>query len=304
MIKSLQTSLLIEGSQVSFYNLQKDPESVVIVALGLAGTEQSPYFADLVAHLDKGSLIVGVRGLETSSHASSSKFFLKNDCSRITRVMSWVYAMYPDTPKIGIGISLGGALILRHQSKKELLFDEIVMLSTSLWYEHAVHTMPESLMGRLANKVLTWWQFERLYFGDNYLTTVRRPTTRQWLRLLMANNLLQQDKVLCALYDMDYREYLDDLDMRWMTKQVHNVNYLISSKDPMFSKAHLHVTLNALEGSLFNYEVVSFGGHGNFTLKSRNDYMITYCQEVINRVRARKQNDLASSPTEALALAG
>jgi predicted alpha/beta-fold hydrolase len=288
MMNSVRTNLFVEGSQITIYNLQKEPASVVVIAIGLVGTEQSPYFADLVTNLQQSSLILGVRGLETSSHTSDHKFFLKNDCSRITRVMAWVYAMYPETPKIGIGISLGGALILRHQSLNEFPFDEIVMASTSLWYDHAVRTMPESFMGRLANKVLTWWQFERLYFGDNYLTTVRRPTTRQWLRLLLANNLLQQDKVLCELYGIDYTEYITDLDMRRMTKEVRNVNYLISTKDPMFSKSHLKVTLDALAGSLFKYDVVDFGGHGDFTLGTSNDYLVNYCEKVISRVWAAK----------------
>lgn len=275
-----------EESQLTVYNLQDEPVSIVVIAMGLAGTEHSAYFEDLVTHLDKRSLIIGVRGLETSSHTSHDKIFLKNDCSRISRVMRWVYAMYPNKSKIGIGMSLGGALILRHQSlKNRFAFDTVVMASTSLWYEHAVNTMPETCTGRLVSRLLTWWQFERLFFGKNYLTTVKHPTFRQWLALLGASTLLEQDKVLCDLYDMDYTEYIHDLDMRWMTKKVNDVHYLISKKDPLFSDSHLKVTMDALEGSLFTYEIVEFGGHGDFTIKTRNDYLIHYCQKVIDQAR-------------------
>lgn len=275
----------MEKSQLTFYNLQNDPVSIVIIAIGLAGTENSPYFVDLVNNLDKKFMIIGVRGFETSSHSTDYKLFLKNDCSRIFRVMGWVYTMYPNKPKIGIGISIGGALILRHQSLNKYPFDKVIMASTSLWYEHAVKTMPETFTGFLANKVLTWWQFECLYFGSNYLTTIKHPTILQWIRLLLANNLLQQDRVLCELYGINYKEYINDLDMRWMTHKVKNVNYLISTKDPMFSKSHLKITIDALKGSMFNYKIVKFGGHGDFTINKRNDYLVNYCNNVIKRAR-------------------
>lgn len=78
-----------------------------MVALGLAGTERSQYFKDLVDGLENSYLIIGVRGKETSSHPGDNKFFLKNDCSRLTFIMEWVHSVYKDIPKIGIGISLG-----------------------------------------------------------------------------------------------------------------------------------------------------------------------------------------------------
>lgn len=278
----------LEESQLTFYNLQPDPASIVVIAIGLAGTEESPYFVDLISHLDRRSLIIGVRGSETCAHTFNRKIFLKNDSSRISATMRWVYAAYPTKPKIGIGMSLGGALVLRHQSLKLFPFDEIIMISTSLWYEHAIRTMPDSFKGILANRILSWWQFERLYFGKNYLTTTRRPTIQQWIRLLLSSNMLQQDKILCELYDMDYESYINDLDMRWMTKEVRSVNYLLSKRDPMFSGAHLKVTLDALEGSLFNYSVVQFGSHGEFTKNTRNDYLVEYCQTIIDKVCSLK----------------
>ena len=145
--------------------------------------------------------------------------------------------------------------------------------------------MSSTFYGRLASKVLTWWQFERLYFGKNYLTTTKRPTFFQWLRLLFASNLLEQDRVLCELYDMNYKEYMKALDMRWTTKTVRQVNYLLSAKDILCSQAHLDILRAALEGSIFNYKIVHFGGHGEFTLKTRNDFLIQYCEMVICRTQ-------------------
>lgn len=173
--------------------------------------------------------------------------------------------------------------MLRHQALDTFQFDSVVIVSTSLWYEHAIKTMPSTYTGALVNKLLAWWQFEKLYFRENYLNVVSKPSFSEWLSLFLATDLLQQDKILCKYYGIPYKEYVSTLDIRSYCKTLDNVHYLISKNDPMFSQLHLQETMNTLKGSKFSYKIVNFGGHGDFTLKTSNDYLINYCEKVIRK---------------------
>lgn len=278
---------------LSLFNLQSAPRAVVLIALGLGGTEDSAYFQDLVNGLPASCLIVGVRGYETSLNTRNEKFFVKNDSSRITQVMEWLCATYPSAAKIGIGVSLGGALILRHQASEHpelirLRFDEVITVSTSLWYEHAVKSMNETPWGYMAHNQLMLWQFERLFFGGpNYLTVTCKLAYSQWARMLFSRSMLDQDRMLCEFYNMDYESYILDLDIRLQAKRVRNLHYLISSLDPMFSPSHLAATKEFLgSASNISHKIVDFGGHGWFTSArraERNDYLLEYCSSIIDK---------------------
>lgn len=279
------------ASGYSIFNPQPHPLAVVVVVLGLAGTEESPYFVDLVHGLDKRCIIIGVRGYETGIDTPhDTKLFLKNDMSRVERVAIWVKSMYPSTPLIGVGVSLGASLLLRyHVLSVQSVFNRIVLVSMSVWYEHGVSTMSNTWKGWLVSKLLVWWQFERLFWTKNYLTTVKRPTMCQWLRLLFATNLLVQDKILCdELYGMPLNDYLKSTDLRWATKseRCRNVHFLLSENDCMLSPAHQSLTRDVLLESTFSAaNIVKIGDHGEFTKeekeRKRNDYLVEYCSKVI-----------------------
>ena len=71
---------------VSFFRLQVDPEVVVMLALGLAGTEESPYCIDILAKLPPTWTIVTIRGYECCHGGENDKFFMKNDTTRVKSV--------------------------------------------------------------------------------------------------------------------------------------------------------------------------------------------------------------------------
>jgi hypothetical protein len=270
-----------EPSAVSFYNLQPRPSCIVVIVLGLAGTENSVYLRDLVDGIDKSVIIISVRGFETSHRAHDEKIFMKNNPVRIQRVMEWIRSVYsPGLAVYGIGISLGGALLLQHQACSPAKFDRIAMISATFWYEHAVQTM-----AWLPNRVLAWWQFVRLWYGNHVLTCGpehARPSLWQWMRLLFACSLLTQDRILCELYGADYREYLNSLDMRQMIQTTPRVYYLLSTRDMLCSPEHLRMIRDTLARGTCIATIVDFGGHGEFTLNGkRNDYLVEYCRRFI-----------------------
>lgn len=269
------------------YRMQPKPAIIVVFALGLCGTESSPYAEDLIRYLPKNVLIITVRGEETSgNHELDTKFFLKNDCSRVLGACYLAKKICPDCPIIGLGISLGGALILQaHQTNGGSVFHGIVLVSTSLWYEHALKTMTSTLKGRVANRLIAWWQFRSLYWTPNFLHS---GAMRFWdWFAFFSSSPLDQDVILCKLYDMDYRAYLDSLDLRGHIQEHPRVYFLASYNDPMFSMEHMRETEVALKSSKVKYTLTEVGKHGDFTVEKRNDFLVQYVKECLTELVAK-----------------
>lgn len=269
----------------SIYRTQATPALVVVFALGLCSTEDSPYVEDLLRQLPKNVMIITVRGEETSGHHEQhKKFFLKNDPSRVLAACVLAKKIAPTCPVVGLGMSLGGALILRaHQKTQGTLFRGIIIMCTSLWYENALQTMQSSLKGHIVNRLLVWWQFKSLFWTPNYLhhTSMR---FWDWIKLFFASSMLEQDSVLCKAYGIDYREYLNSLDLRRLVRACPRVYYLASRNDPMFSAEHMRETEAALHGSSVNATLTTIGKHGEFSIDTRNDYLVDYVTKCIDEL--------------------
>lgn len=133
------------------YRMQASPSAIVIMALGLCGSEDSTYAVDLIEQLPKTILIITVRGLETCEGGANHKFFVKNDFTRILLACQLARQICPVSPIIGLGISLGGALLIQAHASHRSLFRGIIVVSTSLWYEDAVSTMSATWKGWISN---------------------------------------------------------------------------------------------------------------------------------------------------------
>ena len=129
LLGSVQTppgDALLTG--VTFFRLQPNPVVVVILAMGLAGTEESPYCVDMLNKLPNTWTIVTVRGYECCHGGGTDKFFVKNDTTRIRSVYSTLKKVFPSKPIVGLGMSLGGALLLQSSFKKEIDLDCLIMI--------------------------------------------------------------------------------------------------------------------------------------------------------------------------------
>jgi predicted alpha/beta-fold hydrolase len=266
------------------YNIQKDPLMIIVLVVGLAGTEDSLYVKDIINEVDKNIMIFCIRGYETLEN-KFHKLFIKNDSDQIGIIMSWLRKIYVNKIIIGVGVSLGGSLVLRHQSKGIDTFDRACMISTSLWYEHAIQTMHDTIKGTITNKLIALWQFRCLFWNTHYLSD--KLSWKDYIDLFVCGDLLEQDKILCKYYQMNYREYIDSLDMRHLTKKIPCVDYLISINDPMFSKEHIEETKKVLKNSLFYYEISDIGSHTEFTRVKRNDYLIEFVNKTIEKATQR-----------------
>jgi alpha-beta hydrolase superfamily lysophospholipase len=251
--------------------MQAAPQLIVILALGLCGNEASSYAQDLITWLPKEFIIITVCGLEScDGNSSTEKFFLKNDCSRVVGAILLAKKINIKAPIVGVGVSLGGALLLQAHDKTKNMLRGIVLISTSIWYEHALNTM-----GWLASWILTWWQFKRLFFTPNFLHG--KMSFMNWLSLLFASSMLEQDILMCRKYNMDYDEYIQSLDLRAMIRENINVFYLASVHDPLFSEEHMEETKRALKYTNVKTCIVEdFGSHGEFSKSERNDFLVEY----------------------------
>ena len=246
--------------------------------LGLNGTERtSTYAIDVLNALPKDVLVITVRGREMCDEDERQKFYVKNDVSRVFYAYTLAKAINSSAPVIGLGFSLGGALLLQAQSKYHC-FRRVIVVSTSIWYKHALETMPSSSWwGWLANKILVWYQFKNLFWRPNFLHHMEHKLTiYEWLRLFFASSMLDQDKILCSKYGMDYESYINSLDLRQSIRASSNVHYLVSSNDPLFSPEHIEETKKALENTSVDMHVTDFGTHVDFSKQSRNDYLISF----------------------------
>ena len=168
-------------------------------------------------------------------------------------------------------MSLGGALLLQSEYKKEIELNCLIMVCTSLHYEHALKTMYETWYGFFAIRVLVSWQFWSMFNNPNFLHNHPEVNSWIWAKLYFAANMLAHDKILSKLYDFDYRDYLDSLDLRKQITGVDNLHYLYSKKDPMFSPSHQKLTEDALKDiPNVHHEGTDFGFHGEFTKDTRN----------------------------------
>jgi hypothetical protein len=174
-----------------------------------------------------------------------------------------------------------------HQKSKGAIFRGIVMVCTSLWYEHAVQTMAHTFKGRLANRLIIWWQFKSLYWTPNFLHSSGSVRFWHWIWMFFAPSLLDHDALLCKFYGIDYRAYLDSLDLRSHVQTSPSVYFLASYNDPMFSDEHMRETELALQKSNVKYKLTEFGSHGDFSIKTRNDYLVEYVTSCLDELLAK-----------------
>jgi predicted alpha/beta-fold hydrolase len=274
------------------YRMQETPVMIVILGLGLNGAEDSPYAVDLIRALPQNILIIAVRGVEACEGTVQEKFYVKSDYQRVLWACVLARRISTSCPLVGVGISLGGGLILQAHSAHPGLFHGVVMVSTSIWYEHALKTMCSTWQGWLANKVLIWWQFSSLFWKANYLHQDVNMTWLHWLRLFFASSMLSQDTILCERYGLDTREYINGLDLRKSVTSSPRVYFLASTNDPMFSPEHMRETRLALEGSSVKSVLTDVGSHGEFTKLKRNDYLIEYVTECLTELSSSWQLNL------------
>jgi hypothetical protein len=266
---------------MNVHRFQTSPSIIVILVLGLCGTEDSPYCKDLISFLPPTITIITVTGPETSLNNPDQKLFMKNDLTRIVLAISLAKKICLKCPIIGIGMSIGGALLIQAKS----LFHGIIVISTSIWYEHALTTMPTSLKGWVANRLLVWWQFWALFWVPNFLHN--KTTLWEWLCLFFSRSMLDQDKIICKKYGIDYKTYIQSLDLRNVLFHFPNVHFLFSNNDPMFSEDHLKETKEVLKNTLIKGHFTDVGSHGEFTVTKRNDFLIGYvngCLEELKNV--------------------
>jgi len=262
---------------ISIFKFQSKPKCIVILALGLCGTEESPYCQDLLQGLPKEWMVVTVRGLETALGGIPEKLFVKNNTDKIKNVYSVISNIFQEVPIYGVGVSMGGALLLQSCHKKEIDLKGLVMISTSLHYNHALTTMDKTWNGYIVKKIIAFWQFKRLWYHNNYLHHSGKMTTYIWLKLLFAFCMIKQDKILLGLYNINSKTYIDSLDLRKHLNSTKNIYYLLSINDQMFSPEHHNFT----KDTLFNYpnvksQLTDFGTHAEFSKEIRNDYLVKY----------------------------
>lgn len=259
-------------------------DKIIVLAVGLCGTEKSPYAEDIINTFSKDHCVITIRSLETSTNSTDTKFFVKNDISHILNL----FQIIPKNKEIiGVGVSMGGALLLQciFKCSDNITIRKLFMISTSLYYEHAILTMNQTLYGLIASKMIISWQLLELWKNPNFLHKCDKMNYKNWFKLLFANNMLEQDKILCELYDLNYDQYIKSLDLRNIIKEVSkntNIYYLVSNNDPMFSKEHLELMKQATENCkniISNF--TDIGNHGEFTIFKRNDYMIHLFKEFL-----------------------
>ena len=98
-------------------------EKLIIVAVGLCGTENSVYAEDIIKSFQNEYNIIIVRGVEMSNFHETSKFFVKNDTSHLQKICNLFIPLYKES--IGIGISLGGALMLQVVNNLDKKFNKL-----------------------------------------------------------------------------------------------------------------------------------------------------------------------------------
>jgi hypothetical protein len=259
---------------------------IVILVVGLCGTENSPYCKDLISFLPPTITIITVQGPETTLNNPEQKLFLKNDISRLLVAVMLAKKICLKCPIIGIGMSIGGALLM--QCPKSL-FHGIIVISSSIWYEHALTTMPTSFKGWVANRLLVWWQFWALFWVPNFLH--KKTTLWEWLCLFFSRSMLDQDKILCNKYKIDYEKYIKSLDLRISLFNSPQVHFLLSNNDPMFSKDHFKETKEVLKNTLIKVHFTDVGSHGEFTITRRNDFLIGYVNGCLEELKNVSKND-------------
>lgn len=294
-----------KGNGIIYWNSDSCSNVYIVFALGLGSTEYSPYAIDIIHHLREKYNVISIRGQETignnfsqetignnfsqetinKSHEKINKFFIKTDISRIINVVN---NLDKDDIVIGIGVSLGGALMMQAAKKLNDRFKKIIIISASFHYEHAIKTMNNSLLGYITNKIIVYWQFKCMYNNYNFLHYLHdngQINFITWIQLFFSSNILEHDKLLCDLYNINYEEYIEQLDLRKIFDEIDiDIHYLVSYNDPMFSKEHFEHLENFIEEKNmpnFHSTFTHIGTHAYFTVKHQNDYLFEYLDNVI-----------------------
>lgn len=259
MLKNQTTKDSLECSNVSYYviNPMLSPRRVVLLVLGLGSHKRSDYVINFLKHIKRDVSVYILKGLESSITSRSSQILRKDDHSRVCSTVRLLNQMTGMRITL-FGFSLGGALCLQALQEISDLVYEVICVSTTFDYHHAMSTMKSSLSGCIISKALVIWQFHLFWSKPNILWG---SPLRVWLRLLFSSSMLDQDRVLFEKIGEPVEEYWKRLRFEGVLSLA-KVTLIVSTKDPMISPNHLKHQMTISQGQA-KFIIGTGGGHNH-----------------------------------------